>query len=382
MQWIAEHKLGLWAFAVATAYIPGIMSAAFSPRWIVIALGVPIMANLTLERIPPAVRFALIAGMAWAAASLMVSPAPLAGGLELFFAIMLCGVMVVASQCEKIDQIIIGIGYGLVVSTIVCVFFLAGYPLVNQASQNPAGLFYNSEILAELSAPVLVWMVIKRQWVLSTLIAFPLAMSSSKIALLGITAGLLYGFRFRSRLLSAAFVVCAVLAFLLMVAILCLDGGRVSSIGTRAVIWLATLMSATPLGNGLGWFEAAHPAQQFAHSEIIQGVAELGVGVIFFAFIPGYILWKNRGSNADRAAFIVICIEGAISFPLHIPATAFLAAVLTGFLARDCACLRSAGLERGIQNGEDRERCSDYTGTGYDGSGWRGGIIPVRSKAA
>jgi hypothetical protein len=331
MRWVAEHKIGIWAFAVAVAFIPGIMSAAILPRWAVIMIGAPLVSRLSLDRLSQAMQYVLVLGLSWAACSILVSPDPMNGALLFFFMVAIVGAFLAASELETIDDAMTGLALGVGVSSIVCLLYLAGVQVASQATPNPAGLFYNSEVLAEFAAPVFLWTVISKRWPLAAMTFVPVAVCNSRIALLVVAVGLLYAYWPRSRLLGVSLVVA--LFVCASVALVALGQGKINTAGLRVVVWLATLLAATPLGNGLGWFEAAHPAEQFAHSDAIQAINELGLGSVFLAAIPVLILRSNRGTNAERAVFIAICVEAIVSFPLHVPGTAFVAALVAGYLA-------------------------------------------------
>ena len=60
MRWIAAHKMAVLGFAVSAAYWPGMLSAAFTPRWAVIAAGVFFVSSLDPRNIPESLRWTLL----------------------------------------------------------------------------------------------------------------------------------------------------------------------------------------------------------------------------------------------------------------------------------------------------------------------------------
>ncbi len=157
---------------------------------------------------------------------------------------------------------------------------------------------------------------------------------------------------------------------------------KLTSAGQRIILWIATVMAMTPLGNGLGWFAAAHPSEEYAHSDVLQAVAELGVGAILFLAIPVVLMFRSRGNNAERAAFVAVCVEAIVSFPLHLPASGFLAALLAGYLAGRSADL-CVGAPVGGSDDCKSVRWKPAFGRGtFIGVGWGGGTIPFRSASA
>ncbi len=331
MPWIAAHKWGVWAFVVAVAFIPGIMSAALLPRWAAIVIGVPLVSRLTLERLSQAMQYVIVLGLSWAACSILFSPDPMAGALQFFYIVAVVGVFLAASELDSLDDAMTGAAVGIAVSSVISLMYLAGASPVEQlAGGHPAGLFYNSEVFAEFAAPVFLWTVLRKRWPLVLATALPMALCWSRVATLTVAIGLLYAFLPRSKLLATTLILGLVAA---CAAALVISPDKFSSAGLRFVIWGATLLAATPLGNGLGWFQAAHPIEGFAHSDAIQAAAELGLGCLLLAAIPVLIFREKRGTNVERAVFVAICVEVLVSFPLHVPGSAFVAAVVAGFLA-------------------------------------------------
>jgi hypothetical protein len=258
------------------------------------------------------------------------------------------------------------LAWGIGLSSIINLFEYVGVPLVEHGSAAPAGLFYNSEVLAEFTAPVFLWTVLTKRWPLVLATALPMVASGSRMAILAVIAGGLYAFRPSSRMLQAGMV----LAFLAIATGLVFMLGlyKIETAGIRLVVWGATLLAATPLGNGLGWFQAAHPVEQFAHSDAIQAINELGIGCLFLAAIPVLIMRGNRGSNVERAVFVTICVEVALSFPLHVPGGAFLAAIVAGYLAGDRALVFVGRSDRRTGN-EKNEQWQSTNGRAIAGGG-------------
>lgn len=381
MKWIADHKMGIWAFVVAVAFIPHIMSSAFLPRWAAIVIGAPLVSRLTLERLSQGMQYVLVLGISWAACSVLVSPNPMHGALELFFIVAMVGAFVAASEIDSLDDAMTGLALGIAVSSVLCLLFLVGIRPVEQNISNlelPAGLFYNSEVLAEFTAPVFLWAVLRKRWPLVLMTAVPMVACGSRVALLAAGAGLVYALWRRSRLWGSVVAFGWVIAGAALVLFV---PGRLSGSGQRVVVWLATLLAATPLGNGLGWFEAAHPIEQFAHSDAIQAINELGIGALFLAAIPFLIMRSNRGSNAERAVFVAICVEVAVSFPLHVPGAAFVAAIVAGYLAGDRSLVFLRRPDGRARNAQDARWYSENRGANYGVGELGRRAVPVRSES-
>jgi len=344
LSWLAAHRVGVWAFLVTVAFVPGIMSAAIVPRWAVIALGIPLVSQIRWQ-IPTGLQLAVAAGVAWSAASIIHAPDQLDSLLQFFFMLCLICVMGVASQVDDLTEALSGMCWGLGLSSLVCLIaWRHGHFLATSHPELFPGLFYNAEVLVELCAPLLVWAAVTRRWHFVAIAAVPILLNNSRIPIVAVMIGLMFAFwpkDWRARLalgMAGIVLACSVVAYMTF------GHFKLGSAAGRIVSWLTAAYAITPSGQGFGWFRATHGGDEFAHSDILQAFAEIGIGALLFALIPVYAL-RNRRAHAERAAFVVICTELAVSFPIHVPATGFLAALLAGYLVRDRLGVR--GLQYG-----------------------------------
>jgi hypothetical protein len=382
MKWIAKHKFGIWAFLVAVAFIPNIMSAAIVGRWATIAIGIPLVARIEFK-FPFIVQFLLAMGFAWSAASVLYAPDRMDSLLQLFFMLMLIGVMGAASQVKSLDDAMTGLCIGAGISALFCAAALAGHQLVDQGSAFYAGLFYNSEVLSEFAAPLLVWSIVKRRWIFVPVTVLPLMVNNSRVALIAVTAALLIVHWPKERKNQALLIAGALLVSFGALYYFTTFNYKLGSAALRVSIWLSTAMAIDIPGHGIGWYRASHITEEFAHSDVLQAIAELGLGALCFAVIPFYALFRNRGTHvAERAAFIVVCVELVISFPLHVPASAFVAALLAGYLVSRSPDVRVVRSEGGIYDGADGEWHSPVWGYAFDRGRFRSFMVPVRCAAA
>lgn len=381
MKWLADHKSAALGFAVSTAYWPGLLSAAFTPRWGVIAIGIALVSTLDPRNVPEHIRWVLSFLIALGAVSLLGSPDPRAGTLELIYIVLLCGVFLLGASLERLDGLMTGAGWGLVASSAIAAAEWFGWvPWFLWGQQGPAGLFHNSEVFAEFAALVFVWALFTQRWVFAVAGAIAIAACQSRVAILASMVGAAYVLCPRSWTRAAAWAV--LLAAVAAAMLVYMGAGKASSADHRIILWGATIMSITLAGKGLGWFQASYPYETFAHSDVLQALAEMGVGAAALVVIPITILWRKRGSNAERAVFVAACVECAVSFPLHFPASGFIAAVVAGYLVsiRPVVCMgdRVSGIEDGV--GLHRGYATELTG--FADSGRRGSPLPARPRAA
>lgn len=369
-------RVALWAFVVGVAYWPGIASAAYVPRWAAIGIGVPLVSRMDFRCVDPLIGWLLLIGVMLAAASLAMSPDRLGGCLDLIFLVMLCGVFVAASSFESLDAAMTGCVLALGISAVLCIAQMFGWSDIAQTAV-PGGLFLNRDVLAMFAAPVFVWCALRRLPWLAVIAAVPLVLCQSRAAWLSAAIGLVFAWRpTRAWLKWGLVFVVGVVAIGSLVAF---GGYKIGTAGQRIVLWGATGMAITPFGNGLGWFKAAHPIEQYAHSDVLQALVEIGVGAVALSSIPIVILMRGRGTHADRAAFVAMLVQCVISFPLHMPASGFLAAVLAGFLARRHGIL-CLGKSRGRdENGASVRSRAEVPDRICDAGRGSSGAVPTRS---
>jgi hypothetical protein len=334
-----KNRPAIAAFVVAVAYWPGLFSAAYMPRWWAVALAVPLAFDPDRRNVRSAVALCLLAFLACAAASLVVSPDAQTAALDLLFLCFLVAVAFSAAGLADADPTISAFCWGVSISAALCVPQAMGWSPVFQTS-GPAGLFTNSEVMAEIAAPLLVWAAVKGRWGQAALMLIPLALCHSRIAVFAAAAGVLYAWPVRRAWIKPSIFAAIVVLAAASAVIFGVD--KAASGMTRLVLWGTALESIVPLGRGLGWWAFAHPGglDQVAHSDALQYVVELGAGSIFLLIVPFLVLKRGIGHAAERAAFVVLCIEAVVSFPLHLPASGFLFALLAGSLARDRAGVR------------------------------------------
>lgn len=348
------------AFLVAVAFWPGLMDPAVTPRWAVLAVGLPLASRLDPRNIDPFLLVLAGMGTLWALWTLIAaSPNRAIGGYELSHFLILGLAFLAGAGLKSLDGVMTGLALGIGVSAAVCVAQLFGYDGADQRMGSvPAGLFYNREMLVEFAAPVLVWAIVAGRvsgrrrraadpcsLALASLPAAPLLFCQSRLAVLAVACGLLYSWRASLRGKLAVLISVAGMG---AASIFWLGEWKMITAATRIGEWLMAIGNLTPLGLGLGWFrDHTFPDPSSAHSEPLQLMVEMGIGSIFWLAIPVVIWWRGAGGRVERAVFLAICIEAALSFTLHQPAAGFVAAVGAGFMARRRSLVRMGEPEFG-----------------------------------
>lgn len=339
--WFSAHRWAALGFAVSTAFWPSILSSAFAPRWAAIAIGIPLVSAIDPRNLPEALRWVLlwVFGLA-AIATTWASPDPMGGYLDLLFMTLLCLAFIAAAELDTLDDVMTGLGAGLAVSAAVLLFQAwddsSGRSFYHQRM---TGLFYNTEILAEFAALVFVWAIVRRAYVIAAVSFLPIAVNNSRVAFLCAAVGVAFAFWPATR--KGRIAVLAVLVAFPVMLFFVFGISKLISAEHRITLWTATVFAWTQFGHGLGWYRASYPAVEFAHSDVLQIIAEIGIGGFALLAIPFMAFRSTRGNHAERALFIAACIQAVISFPLHFPASGFVVALVAGYLVsrRPAVCM-------------------------------------------
>jgi len=277
--------------------------------------------------------------VAYAAVSLTWSASPYDTMGELLHLLFLGMVFLLAAEETSLAPCIIGLAIGVSVSVPFSIAQMLGYSPVYVAMPTlplAVGLFVNKAHLAEVGVLALIGVlgtiVARRAWwwalIPGPLLATILPESRETILVLGIVAAAwAWHIAPRARVLWVPG--CAVAT----AAILCvafMQPGGTGTVFDRFEYWRITASHLTWFGYGFGTFAALIPELESVHNEPLQFVFELGVGAVLLAPLVVYALWARAG--VERLLLVAIIAQGLVWYPLHVPTTAFLFAVLAGFL--------------------------------------------------
>lgn len=335
-----DHHLGFLTFLVSCAFWPIFLDAANTPRWAVLSIGIPLLLLVYRKTTADVAILSLVnivALLGFSALSLLWARSWLDGANALWLLLVLCCAWLLGAKATTLWPVYQGLGLGINVSALIAFAQIFGYTGIPEA--NPvAGLFVNSDFLAEIGAVAIVACVASRLfWLLpGPLFATLYHPSRGAIISLGVV-GLAWLWK-RSRLaaLIAAACICAV------VVSMSLQSNKQISNSERVAIWQDTVRGMTFGGHGIGSFYAAYPQNaktydvmvsrpEYAHNEILHFAFELGLGAIFVYFVFGYAM---RGAFvADHYVLLTLLAESLFSFPLHLPLSSFFAFLIAGHLS-------------------------------------------------
>lgn len=184
------------------------------------------------------------------------------------------------------------------------------------------------EVWAEVSAPLLLYCMVQKDWLFAG--AILLGLWPSRIAFVTIGAGLLLLPGWRIISISCIAVAPIITMFF---------PDKFESALARVDGWNWGWSQMSWAGQGIGWLERGEFAQQFlqghelVHSDLMRLCIEMGVGAVVPVTGVCWLLIR-KAKSASWFAFGALALESIVSFPLHLPLGSGLAALWAGQLAR------------------------------------------------
>ncbi len=334
----------LLAIGVLIAGIPGYTSAVILTGWPFLLICTPILL-WRCKIVRSFIHWCGACFLAYAAISVLWAPHALFGFMQMS---ALAAVFLWAETLTDMRRVAIGTAAGLGASAILAIFQYAGWATLYFGTEFPGGLFINSNLFAEMSALVLVLLMVNRLWwwLPVTIPGLAIGSRASLIALLCVVLAWVWS---RSRIVGG--LLTGSLGVLTVYSVTTFGG---KSITQRFGMWMDTIQGLTFWGHGIGSFEYLYPyfanrtdtlmtRPSFAHNDLLQLIFELGIGVVPLLVMLWYI-----ARIKDNHRYVLLCfgIIGLFGFPLHIPASAFIATVCAGYMVgreRDVRAERGRG---------------------------------------
>ncbi len=357
--------LGLYGFAVATAFCPYISGAAITPRWVLMAT-IPwlLMSDFYYPKMSWQTAAYLLPFLAWMMSTMLWTAQPYDGVGEAIQWCIAVGIILLGTTVENPKSLYLGFGLGVILA----------YPF-NWYAPNP-------DLVGEAAAVALVACATVRLWLPALGLLVVLGLSHSRGGLLGVCCAATVLAFHRSWKLGAG-IMLAGASFIGILIYL----GAASDNAERLGIWFDTMAGITLFGHGLGSFRYVFPdfashiniilgtRPDHAHDDFLEILFETGIVGGFFALVAfGVILARGRHY---AETLIVVCTAGLgiTNFPFHIPSTLFLAAFAVGRVLRLDALYREH-LHGGIplRSQLHSEGCDEFGAVGAES----GSHLPVR----
>lgn len=310
----------LLGFLLPICFIPGITGAVIPSQWIL--LGVVLPCFLWRSGAVGWGWWLCLLALAYAALSTLWSQEP----YHSIYSLWLVAIWVLSyrlgTTASSLAQLWKGLAIGLSISSPVAIAQHFGWEGIPQFSSNPAGLLYNSTLIAICIAIAALGLIQTRAYAYLPAMLPAFLLAHSRGGYLVLIVGLLA----RIHWTIAASLTIAVGTFYLL--------DLSSSDQLRIQIWSAALHNLSWCGNGIGSFleiwlvqpgNIIHP--EFTHNDYLQLVFELGIGAIpIFAVLA----WAVAVNGPNQPILFALLISACFYFPLHCPILAFLTFLLAG----------------------------------------------------
>lgn len=352
------YLLFLLGFGVITLYIPGIIGATISTGWLFLLIVAPIFFLYCDFKIGLGFAF-----LCYAALSLLWTEVLNIAWFHFLQLVVLSLVFVIGQNVKDLTSIFKGLAFGLGISALVAIGQKLGVSSVYTLNNAVAGLFINPNILSEISAVLLVSLIIFKLWWWIPVTLPGLLLVQSRAAFLALGVGLLiWGWKSYRTVTIIAVLVLTVLAFRFYG-----TNFSITSIQERLDLWVDTIQGFKFFGNGVGSYEALFPLNathintemarpRYAHNDLLHWFFEFGVGSILILMV----MWNVFTVRKPEVVIVyTIFIVSLFTYPMHVPTQAFIAFLVAGYLSSNSYTYRD---NRGYLRSNVPER---FIGKGY-----------------
>lgn len=337
----------IFGFLLSIAFDPYIYTGATDPRWALLAVSLPILIafsspnNFTLAHL-----FGVLF-LAWASLTLIWT-ANLWDGLGQTTQLLILGLAIVyGSRLTSLEPFVKGAALGITVSSALLLIPILRFDSL--VSNYPHGLFGNRNMFSEFAILIALALIAYRKWLflpgLAPAIFYykPEIIGGSLVrsAILALCVGVVaFVWQWSRKAALACIALITAIAFASLI-----HGWKLGSIIERLEVWNAVWSGTNWWGHGIGSLFTLSPylsatwdttlqRVDHAHNEFLEIAFELGgIGAGLYAGIIAYALCL-----ADRKMFPVLLgflVISEVAFPWHIPANAFMGALVIGHSVRD-----------------------------------------------
>jgi hypothetical protein len=343
-----DWRIGLFSFAVCIAFIPFTSGGATVPRWAVMGLAPMLISGHS--RFKAAHLFGVLL-LTYCVGSLFWSANPIDGlgflaQLGLYVAVFMLG------GRFNLRPALIGLSIGLIpcgIATLVQHYWNQHLFLAYVTPD--AGTFINCDIAAEVAALVFIGVLAERMWWAIPILLPMLIYPHSRTAWIAMVGAGLFAIWRRDKFIAY----CLLIIGVCVVFMLYLTGFKTPSLIERFHLYEDTISGFTWFGHGIGSFSSTFPYYDthldtmfvhadYAHSDVLQIIFELGAGSVFFFIFAALCLTGTE--LTAKLVFIAFLFEMLGDFPLHVPMQPFIGAFVAGRL-----CQSSIGIHDLVERG-------------------------------
>lgn len=334
---IQKPHLSLFlGFIIAIAYVPGWFGASIPTAWLVLIIVMPIIfcfCELELNLVNVLGGLFII----FVTLSLFWTQNFNIGFLYFLEIIALSCVFCFGSNLNSLENCFKGLALGLGVSSIIA--FLqrfTEYKFIFTIGNDVVGLFVNPNIYSEVSALMLISLLVMKLywWIPVTLPG--LILIQSRTAFVGLGVGLFFWLLNKNK----RYAILAPIGIAIVTYIFYRNSFSFSTIDERFALWKDTLRGLTLFGSGVGSYEIYYPLNaifidttisrpKFAHNDLLQSISEFG---IFSLPLMLMIVAIFKIKSEFRIILITVGTMSLFTYSLHVPMEIFIACIVAGYI--------------------------------------------------
>jgi hypothetical protein len=327
------YPLFLLGFGVITAYIPGIVGASISTGWLFLFIYIPFL-FLYCDKIRFRLGFIFIC---YVILSLVWTENLNIAWFHLLQLIILACVFCVGQNIKDIKPIFKGLALGLGVSATISIFQYFGfYGQIYTITKSFAGFFINPNIFSEVSAVMLISLVVLKLWWWIPVTLPGLILVQSRAAYLALAVGIFISvWKYNRYLAFTLFNIIIIIGLYFY-----WDKFSLVSFKERLDMWADTIQGFNFFGNGVGSYEVLFPyyathidteiaRPRYAHNDLLNIIFEFGIASILFLMV---LFNAFKSNKSEVTILLTVCIISLFTYPMHIPTQAFIAFLVAGYL--------------------------------------------------
>lgn len=320
--------LGSYSFFLSICYVPFFYGGSTNVRWIYLALTTPLLVLLSKLNKFTILHLTGLLFFTWSIVTVLWSFNQYDSIDRLIQLLILTQVFVLGSRLESLKEIFAGLALGLGFSSLA-VYYL----------NIPGGLYVNPNMLGDVAILTVIGLIVYKLWWFIPLVLPNVFIGSRGVLLAGLTTLIMWVWS-KSKFLAVSLTVPIFIASFLSYKF----NIRLGSVVERFDLWKDSLNGMSVIGQGIGSYHSAYPffanlldtfkyRAIYAHNDLLQIFFELGIvgGIIAIVFI-GLLMKEKCNEKYIICCFITLSL---FSFPFHMPVSAFVLAIVAGYMSRN-----------------------------------------------
>lgn len=323
----------IWAFILSVIFVAGWTGATIQTGWAFMSLTLPFMIWRGPALPWPLQTLGLLA-VTYAIASVSWADTPVFAIYGLWLHACVALAFIYGYKLTSLDATMRGFALGFSISSLLCIAQWLGWnPIVQFLDAKPAGLFFNPSLAGLGFGLIILWLMLRRQWLYIPALLPGLALNDTRSIWVGLAGTAWVWAVTKHRYMAFTAIPIAV-----ALALYILNPSTNDSI--RVQLWSVIYNQLTWLGHGPGIMiyaltkiNGSFFRPEYAHNEYLNLIIQYGIGSVFAIVLALLPLTSKR--SPEWYVYVTFLIVGIYSFALNSAPLAAIGAILAGHLSRD-----------------------------------------------